>query len=157
MLRLQNVATRRRDRINSDEEERTRLGYEVRTVMRFKEISGQPQFQTASVGQQNAGPRLHTAIRGCCNNMASEFGLETFAKTASNLVLCSTSKKGYWQKSDELPPDDDVNDLLGPRTERVVPFVDDRRNCLIVTPVEGKLPNVMASLQAALKKAIEAV
>ena len=30
LLRLQNVATKRRDRINSDEEERTRLGYEIR-------------------------------------------------------------------------------------------------------------------------------
>ena len=37
LLRLQNVSTRRKDRINSDEEERLRLGYELKTAVRFSE------------------------------------------------------------------------------------------------------------------------
>src|SRR5690606_4982990 len=35
LMRMQNVTTKRRDRINSDEEERTRMGYELRTGVRF--------------------------------------------------------------------------------------------------------------------------
>jgi len=37
LLRLTNVATRRVDRITSDEEERLRLGYEIKTAYRFAE------------------------------------------------------------------------------------------------------------------------
>ena len=37
LFRMQNVVTRRRDRINSDEEERVRMGYDLRTGVRFAE------------------------------------------------------------------------------------------------------------------------
>src|SRR5690606_37131883 len=49
LMRLQNVMTRRQDRINSDEEERLRLGYEIRTGVRFSEKDGQVSIQTATV------------------------------------------------------------------------------------------------------------
>ncbi|MCP4658151.1 MAG: hypothetical protein GY856_22295, partial [bacterium] len=40
LFKLQNASTRRRDRINSDEEERRRLGYEIKTGVRFSERAG---------------------------------------------------------------------------------------------------------------------
>ena len=40
LFRLQNVTTKRTDRINSDEEERLRLGFELRTAVRFTENVG---------------------------------------------------------------------------------------------------------------------
>src|SRR5690606_28702641 len=51
LLRLQNVVTRRRDRINADEEDRLRLGYEIRTGVRFSERDGVPDIRTALVRQ----------------------------------------------------------------------------------------------------------
>jgi hypothetical protein len=39
LLRLDNVATRRADRITSDEEERMRRGYEMKTALRFAETA----------------------------------------------------------------------------------------------------------------------
>src|SRR5581483_1446911 len=47
MFRLQNVVTRRRQRINCDEEERLRLGYEIKTGVRFAERNGRPLFSSA--------------------------------------------------------------------------------------------------------------
>jgi hypothetical protein len=41
LFRLQNVGTRRRDRINSDEEQRVRLGFEIRTAVRFAQRNGE--------------------------------------------------------------------------------------------------------------------
>lgn len=49
LLRLQNVSTKRRDRINSDEEDRLKMGYEIRTGLRFKEVGGLAQYQVATV------------------------------------------------------------------------------------------------------------
>ena len=49
LLRMQNVSTKRRDRINADEEERQRWGYELRTGLRFNESDGEPEMQTAAV------------------------------------------------------------------------------------------------------------
>ena len=40
LFRMQNVATRRRERINSDEEERFRLGFEINTAVRFATRAG---------------------------------------------------------------------------------------------------------------------
>ncbi len=49
----------------------------------------------------------------------------------------------------------DPEDPLSPRTERVIPFVEDRRNCLLLEPTEALSLEVMASLQPALKNAIQ--
>ena len=52
LFRLQNVATRRRDKINSDEEERMRLGYEIRTAVRFSEQDGHPAYHLGMVERE---------------------------------------------------------------------------------------------------------
>jgi hypothetical protein len=49
LLRLQNVSTRRRDKISSDEEERTRLGYDIITGVRFADTGGHPFYQVATI------------------------------------------------------------------------------------------------------------
>jgi hypothetical protein len=46
---MQNVSMRRRDKINSDEEERLRLGYEIITGVRFGEQAGHLSCRTAEV------------------------------------------------------------------------------------------------------------
>ncbi len=49
MMRLQNVSTRRKDKINSDEEERLRLGYETQSGFRYAVYRGVKSHQTALV------------------------------------------------------------------------------------------------------------
>ena len=49
LFKMQNVSARRRDKINSDEEERVRLGYELQTAVRFPEHTGRPSVRTATV------------------------------------------------------------------------------------------------------------
>src|SRR5690606_34824695 len=58
LFRLENVATRRQDRINSDEEERFRLGYEIRSGVRFAVRSDRPSSRTATVTE--GGEKLAT-------------------------------------------------------------------------------------------------
>jgi very-short-patch-repair endonuclease len=48
-----------------------------------------------------------------------------------------------------------VEDPLSARKKRVIPYVEDRKNCLLLAPAAGLDEGEMASLQAALKNAIQ--
>lgn len=63
------------------------------------------------------------------------------------------AERGYWAKNEQTV--DDPEDPLSPRTDRVIPYVEDRRNCLLFEPGEPQSATVMASLQAILKSAIQ--
>ncbi|MEW4565781.1 DEAD/DEAH box helicase [Bremerella sp. JC770] len=155
LLRLQNVATKRRDRISSDEEERLRMGYDLRTGLRFKEVGGLAQYQVAEV----TGPGTF----GCnltYGDAATIWRINLGWRRRANpeqLGFVLDIEKGYWQNSDQLPDGEDPSDPLGPKTQRVVPYVEDRRNCLILEPSDRLDNGTMASLQSALKKAIQAL
>jgi ATP-dependent helicase YprA (DUF1998 family)/very-short-patch-repair endonuclease len=151
LLRLQNVVTRRRDRINADEEERLRLGYEIRTGVRFSERDGQMDVRTAIVSH---GER--------------DFARLTYAQTATlwriNLGWARRKNKhqqgfvldierGYWGRNEQN--EDDPDDPMSERTRRVIPYVEDNRNCLLFEPLVAMELEELASLQAALKRALE--
>ncbi|MAG94459.1 MAG: hypothetical protein CMJ48_12015 [Planctomycetaceae bacterium] len=155
LLRLQNVATKRRDRINSDEEERLRMGYELRTGLRFKEVGGLPQYQVAEVtGAASFGCNL--TYGDAATIWRINLGWRRRANRDQHGFVLDI-EKGYWQRTDQLPDDEDPGDPLGARTQRVVPFVEDRRNCLILEPTERLDMGEMSSLQAVLKKAIQTI
>ena len=155
LLRLQNVATKRRDRITSDEEERTRQGYEIRSGIRFKVVGGVLECRSAAVmiGEQ-------ACFRMIYGDATTIWRINLGWRRRSDrnrygFVL--DRERGYWQSSDQLPDGDDPADPMGPRTDRVVPFVEDRRNCLVLEPTDRLDETVFTSLQAALKKAVQAV
>ncbi|MBI2479760.1 MAG: DUF1998 domain-containing protein, partial [Planctomycetia bacterium] len=155
LLRLQNVSTKRRDRINSDEEDRLKMGYEIRTGLRFKEVSGLAQYQVATV-TGSSGKQFNLTYGDAATIWRINLGWRRRANR-DQLGFVLDIEKGYWQRSDQLPDEEDPADPLGARTQRVVPFVEDRRNCLIIEPADRLDQRVMASLQSALKKAIQAL
>jgi hypothetical protein len=63
-------------------------------------------------------------------------------------------ERGYWASNEQNEGDPD--DPLSERTRRVIPYVEGSRNCLLFEPLGGLDDKQMASLQAALKRAIEA-
>jgi hypothetical protein len=65
------------------------------------------------------------------------------------------TERGYWARKEDDPISTDADDPMSPRTMRVVPFVEDHKNCLIFKPTVGLDIAQMASLQAALKNAIQ--
>ncbi len=154
LLRLQNVATRRRDRISSDEEERQRQGYEVRTAVRFTEYDGRIARRTGTVdaaGEPLAGLDYgHAATIWRVN-----FGWSRRANR-NQLGFVLDTERGYWARNDQAASDD-PEDPMSAATRRVIPFVEDRRNCLLLEPSGSLSPDQMASLQAALKRGIQAV
>ena len=70
-------------------------------------------------------------------------------------------ERGYWVASpfeeDDGKPATETTDPASSKCEKVIPYVEDRKNCLMmeITPVPEL--KVLASLQAALKHAIQIV
>lgn len=156
LLRLQNVVTRRRDRISADEEDRLRLGYEIRTGVRFSERDGMPDIRTAIVqhGDHHLARLTHaqTATLWRIN-----LGWARRKKQNEHGFVLDI-ERGYWARNEESPlEEEDPKDEISARTRRVIPYVEDNRNCLLIEPLLGLEIEEMASLQAALKRAIEAV
>ena len=152
LFRLQNVVAKRRDRINCDEEERLRLGYELRTGIRFPEREGRRSCRRASiqVNKREVGRLWYGHAATLCRiNLGWR---RRNNKDQTGFVL--DTERGYWARNDQVEDEDD-QDPLSPKTARVIPYVEDRKNCLLFEPAEKLALDEMASLQAALKHAIE--
>jgi ATP-dependent helicase YprA (DUF1998 family) len=155
LFRMQNVSTRRRDRITSDEEERLRRGYEVRTVVRFVEHGGRPSHRTAAVEQ--SGLALARLDYGPAADVwRINLGWRR-RQRQDQLGFVLDVDRGTWARGENAEEVEEDADLTGARTARVVPFVEDRRNCLLFELAEDAGAKVLASLQAALKTAIQVV
>ena len=152
LFRLQNVATRRADKINSDEEERLRLGYEIRTGVRFAEHGGRLAYRTAQITRD--GEVMATLTYGHAATLwRVNLGWTRRAKSDQHGFVLDV-ERGYWARNQQ-DVEDDAQDPLSARTRRVIPYVEDRRNCLLLQFTEPIEPEVMASLQAAFKHAIQ--
>lgn len=150
LFRLQNVSTKRIDRINSDEEDRMRLGYDIITGARFATKDKTLQCRSAILLHDDEKlAEMHYGDRATIWRI--NLGWRN-RKNPNQYGFTLDLERGYWAKA---PKDDDREDLLSPRTERVIPYVEDRRNCLLLE--FNQIPNIetFASLEAALKSAIQ--
>ncbi len=152
LLRLQNVSTRRRDKINSDEEERLRQGYEIISTVRFAESGTQPSYRTAQVIKD--GTVVATLTYGHAATIWRVNLGWVRRKEKSQLGFVLDIDRGYWSKNPQ-EPEDDEQDPNAARTMRVIPYVEDRRNCLLFEPAAVLDLETIASLEAAFKSAIQ--
>ncbi len=152
LFRMQNVSTRRRDKINCDEEERLRLGFDFRSGVRFHAQDGTPTCQTATV-HANGADLLRLTYGSAATLWRINLGWRASVRQG-RLGFTIDAERGYWARNQQ-DPDDDDGDALGSRLATVIPFVEDHRNCLLVQPTSAQPVEVMASLQAAFKNAIQ--
>ncbi|MDA2923116.1 DEAD/DEAH box helicase [Acidobacteria bacterium AH-259-L09] len=154
LFRLQNVSTRRRDNISCDEDERLRLGYDIRTGIRFALIDGRLSCREGIV-QNGDSPIARISYGHAATLWRINLGwLRRENRQQLGFVL--DIDNGYWQR-DPQAIEDDRDDPYGQHTLRVIPFVEDRKNSLLFKPSQKLDENVMASLQAAIKNALQVV
>ena len=151
LLRLTNVHTRRRERISCDEDERQKQGFDVRTAFRFQRSGGVPSFTTSEVNGRGASLARLTFGR---NAELWRINFGWFRQKIENREGFHINEQtGEWVGDPENRGTD--ADVDGPQVARVIPFVTDTRNTLLFEPA-GDMPlDFMASLQAALKTAIQ--
>lgn len=152
MVQLQNVTAKRWERITSDEEERQRIGYDLQTAFRFTEQDGEIDARCGEITINNnvlGAMTYGDAARIWRINLG---WLRREDQGQRGFVL--DVERGYWE-SNKTAETNDPTDPMSQRLERVVPFVEDRRNALVLRFTVQQDLKVMASLQSALKQAIQ--
>jgi superfamily II DNA/RNA helicase/very-short-patch-repair endonuclease len=153
LYRIDQVATKRADRITSDEEERQRQGYEVITTLRYAEQDGHRRALPVTFSE--AGEDLLAATYGPAATVwRVNLGWRR-RKEKSIYGFNIDVASGEWSR-DEQAPEGDMDDAPTARTvQRIIPFVEDRRNVLILRLVQSLDLPVIATLTYALKRGIE--
>jgi ATP-dependent helicase YprA (DUF1998 family)/very-short-patch-repair endonuclease len=155
MVRLQNVTAKRADRITSDEEERQRVGYDIRSTFRFATVNGKPDFRKAEV---KAGENRIATMR--YGDAATIWRINVGWKKRrheNEYGFLLDVERGYWASNRDVEDGDRDDPMNQSRIKRVVPYVQDSRNALTFELEGIQDVQVMATLQAALKQGIQQV
>lgn len=164
LLHLHTVYTTRRERISSDEEERRRAGFRLETSYRFQDHGTRKGRQDAKVADASGMPIAEVAYGDSATVRITNTG-RVRAKKDEPAGYWLDLGDGRWMNdrdaaeasgdSSEMPRVDlDGNEKR--RKKRVIPYVEDRRNILVVT-LDEPLPEAIAlSLMYALERGIEA-
>lgn len=162
LLRLQTVKASRRDRISSDEEERRRTGFELVTSYRFNEHGARPG-RVGAVASAGSDPLMDLHYGDTATVRVTNLGVRRRRDPHSNIGYWIDVQTGRWlsereaTESDGQGPDDlDDADSVR-RKQKVVPFVEDSRNVLVVRFNAAALePAAALSFMYALERGIEA-
>jgi hypothetical protein len=153
------VFTRRRERISSDEEERRRSGFELEVSFRFPQRGGAPDCTRAEATHEGA-TILELTHAEAADMRITNVGRRR-RKNPDDRGFWLDLREGRWltdkQATDTTVDTDDLPDAQDVKErEKVVPFVQDRRNILILRAASHLPEDVSISLRSALERAIEA-
>jgi len=151
LFRMRSVVTRRRDRIHCDEEERTRMGFELQTG-----ISYEPRSLASACCRGELQVNGQTAAKLLYAQAAQIWRMnlgEVRRKKKEEHGFFLDVEGGYWARN-ENEEDSSDDPTRGP-TKKVIPYVQDHRNSLILEPTQTVDPPTLMSLMWALKRAIQ--
>jgi superfamily II DNA/RNA helicase len=158
LLRLTTVRTQRRDRISSDEEERRRSGFELQTAYRFAQHGAKPGRIDATVKTGEAD-LLDLAYGDSATIRKTNVGRRRRTNPDVHGYLIDVTT-GRWLKEnekDETPEEEGLDAASGvKRKQRVIPYVEDRRNILITRLITPVSTEAAISFAIALERGIEA-
>ncbi len=159
LLPLHTVFTRQRERISSDEEERRRAGFRVVTSYRFQDHGDRPGQLDAIVKDAADAPVARLSYGDSATVRRTNLGpTRKPAAEADGFLLDPVT--GKWETKNHAAPEpggSDDDDRPADRCARVIPFVQDRRNILVLQLTEPAAEEVAGSVMFALERGIEAV
>lgn len=150
LFQMENVSTVKRERINSDEEERFRMGYDLQTAYRFANRNGRESKQIAILKDAQGEGLFRLTYGAAANIWRMNLGWRKSEQKQQGFIL--DLERGTWENNKNI---DNLEDPMSENIQRVIPFVYDTKNCLIFEPFEPLEIERMASLEAALKSAIQ--
>lgn len=151
LYRVENVATQPTERITANDEERQRQGFELQTTFEWAVRDGALDARKATVAD-DSGELLRVAYGPGATITRINKGLRRRAnRTQYGFRIDPVS--GYWAKNED--EDQEPDPMAAPR-QWIVPCVRDRKNALLVQPVEPQLSAIaLTTLQHALLRGLE--
>jgi ATP-dependent helicase YprA (DUF1998 family) len=160
LLRLTSVRTARRDRISSDEEERRRAGFELQISYRFGHHGGRPgRIDATAAGEE--GTLLGLSYGDSATVRVTNVGRRR-RQNPDVLGYMLDVTTGRWLKenepADQAAPEEEGLEAPGgvKRMQRVIPYVEDRRNILVTRLAGPVSPESAVTAAIALERGIEA-
>ena len=157
LYRIEQVSTRRANRITSDEEERQRQGYEMVTTLRFSQEHGRARAKGFAI-EENGETLAELRYAPSATLWRINLGWRRRKETSVYGFSVDTST-GEWTKDDQAPTDAEDDRVREGKSDgritRIAPFVQDTRNVLVLLPTLGLSDEAMISLQYAMKRGIE--
>jgi len=155
LYKIENVSTRRADRISANEEERLRQGYETQTTFQFA-IKGHVLQRAVKIIGESSEALFELQYGPAATVWRMNLGWRRRANRAQ-YGFPINPVTGHWRGGvDESGEDDDAAGGNNVTPQRIVPYVEDRRNVLILRPLVPLAEGTMVLLQYALKRGIEA-
>lgn len=151
LIHMQNVSLKLVQRITSDEEERQRYGYRIVTAYRFPEVGGRFDQKDAEV-YSGSIRLLHLSYSDATDLFRVNLGWANQSHDQPPGFILDL-ERGYWSKNPKDQEDKEDPTSEG-RSQRVVPYVKDTKNALVMRFEPRRDSAELASLQAAFKEAI---
>ncbi len=152
LVQLQNVSLKVAQRITCDEEERQRFGYRMVSSYRFPEVGGRLDRKDAEV--YIADTLVMRLSYGDATDLYRINLGWAHQRGGQPPGFILDLERGYWSSNPMDVQDNDDATAQG-RLQRVVPYVRDTKNALVIRLEPPRSGPEMAGLQAALKEAIQ--
>ncbi|MEV5550614.1 protein kinase [Streptomyces sp. NPDC052309] len=164
LLQLHTVYTTRRERISSDEEERRRAGFRLETSYRFQDHGARRGRLDASVTDASGAPLAGLAYGDSATVRITNLGRVRAKKDEPDGYWLDLADGRWMNDRDAAEASGDFGELpvVGEdgterrRKKRVIPYVEDRRNILVLSLAEALPEPEALSLMYALERGIEA-
>ena len=155
LLRIHNVSTHAVERINCEEEERMRQGFEMQTAVRFATVDHRLRVfeRTFSYKQR---PLLVLQYAPVATLHRMNLGWRRRAEP-SIFGFNINAVDGRWTGDPQAPNKSKPEASETALVQRITPYVEDRRNVLIVRLADEYPDEVITTLQYALKRGIELI
>jgi Lhr-like helicase len=158
LYRIETVETVAVERISINDEDRQRQGYELQTTYRFLPGPDGLIQQKKTIVRSGEDPLAELTYAPAARLWRINRGWRR-RKDKNQLGFYINPITGTWSKQDDPSAGDttETDEALLDKVpnQRIVPFVEDHRNLLILAPAKPLSIEAMATLQAALKRGIE--
>jgi hypothetical protein len=153
LYQIEQVTTKRADRITSDDEERQRLGYELITTYEFPKENGVVKVAKAQVSCAGQ-PLLELSYAPATQISRVNLGWRR-RENKNDMGFPIHPTNGQWGGEKDLRGDAADDD--GPEVGfvKITPYVQDRKNALLVRFLGDWQPTQLVSVKSAIKRGIE--